>query len=313
MTSVDEIDRDREAQASTVESARVEKSVGSVEGTRTEARDEVAHKRERGKPFDSDRAREAARLSAERRRARQAGDDTSDEAIEQALRRKAARGDVAAARELRERARVKLDVATETTPRVVLEDMSNEELERLRERLLRMAVRMNERAARAQARAEGRHPLSVGVQALMSARPQQLDPSKQLLTHERCPDRSAGSCRVAGDAASLGRGRTAAFTSSEFGAIRLRSERAGATVQWTMQGRRAGRLLRRRLPERPRRQRQQVPAMLRHRRRRGRRFRRLPEWLRLLARSAVLRLRRRRRETAARVGTSNPVRACRGG
>jgi hypothetical protein len=28
----------------------------------------------------------------------------------------------------------------------------------------------------------------------MSARPQQLDPSKQLLTHERCPDRSAGSC-----------------------------------------------------------------------------------------------------------------------
>ena len=69
--------------------------------------------------------------------------------------RKAAKGDVAAARELRERARVKLDVATETTPRVVLEDMSNEELERLRERLLRMAVRMNERAARAQARAEG--------------------------------------------------------------------------------------------------------------------------------------------------------------
>jgi hypothetical protein len=158
MTSVDEIDRDREAQASTVESARVEKSVGSVEGTRTEARDEVAHKRERGKPFDSDRAREAARLSAERRRARQAGDDTSDEAIEQALRRKAARGDVAAARELRERARVKLDVATETTPRVVLEDMSNEELERLQERLLRMAVRMNERAARAQARAEGAAP-----------------------------------------------------------------------------------------------------------------------------------------------------------
>jgi hypothetical protein len=62
-------------------------------------------------------------------RARQAGDDTSDEAIEQALRRKAAWGDVAAARELRERARVKLEVATETTPRVVLEDMSNEELE----------------------------------------------------------------------------------------------------------------------------------------------------------------------------------------
>ena len=132
--------------------------IASAQQTQAEARDEVAHKRERGKPFDSDRAREAARLSAERRRARQAGDDTSDEAIEQALRRKAARGDVAAARELRERARVKLDVATETTPRVVLEDMSNEELERLQERLLRMAVRMNERAARAQARGEGRHP-----------------------------------------------------------------------------------------------------------------------------------------------------------
>jgi hypothetical protein len=132
--------------------------IASAQQTQAEARDEDASERVRGKPFDSERGREAARLSAESRRARQANDATSDEAIEQALRRKAARGDVAAARELRERARVKLDVATETTPRVVLEDMSNEELERLRERLLRMALRMNERAARVQARVEGAAP-----------------------------------------------------------------------------------------------------------------------------------------------------------
>jgi hypothetical protein len=83
-----------------------------------------------------------------------------DADIDRALRRKASKGDVAAARELRERARVKLDVATETMPRVVLEDMSNEELERLREGPLRMAVRMNERAARAQPGWRGRHPFA---------------------------------------------------------------------------------------------------------------------------------------------------------
>jgi hypothetical protein len=95
---------------------------------------------------------------APRPAAKRKGAGLSDQDIEQALRRKAAKGDVAAARELRERARVKLDVATENTPRVELEDMSSEELERLRERLLRMAVRMNERAARAQARADGAAP-----------------------------------------------------------------------------------------------------------------------------------------------------------
>lgn len=158
MTSADEIDRDREAHASTAESARVEESVGSAEGTRTEAQDKRAHKRAGGRPFTSESAREAAGRSAEARRQARTGTGLSDQDIEQALRRKAAKGDVAAARELRERARVKLDVATETTPGVVLEDMSCEELERLRERLLRMAVRMNERAARAQARAEGAAP-----------------------------------------------------------------------------------------------------------------------------------------------------------
>jgi hypothetical protein len=123
-----------------------------------EAQDKRAHKRAGGRPFTSESAREAAGRSAEARRQARKGAGLSDQDIEQALRRKAAKGDVAAARELRERARVKLDVATENTPRVELEDMSSEELERLRERLLRMAVRMNERAARAQARADGAAP-----------------------------------------------------------------------------------------------------------------------------------------------------------
>jgi hypothetical protein len=133
------------------------KRIASAEG----AQDERALERVRGKPFTSESAREAASRSAETRRQARTGAGLSDQDIEQALRRKAAKGDVAAARELRERARAQaqLVMPADTDPsRLSLEEMSTEELERLQDRLTIMAVRFNERAARAQARAEGAAP-----------------------------------------------------------------------------------------------------------------------------------------------------------
>jgi hypothetical protein len=63
----------------------------------------------RGTPARNEPLRRGCSPGGLRRQARtNAG--LSDQDIEQALRRKAAKGDVAAARELRERARVKLDV-----------------------------------------------------------------------------------------------------------------------------------------------------------------------------------------------------------
>ena len=89
------------------------------------------------------------RVPGHRRQAR-TGAGLSDQDIEQGLRRKASKGDVAAARELRERARVA--PATEgSASYLALEEMSSEELERLRDRLTRMALRFNERAAPARA------------------------------------------------------------------------------------------------------------------------------------------------------------------
>jgi hypothetical protein len=123
--------------------------VASAEG----AQDERVLERVRGKPFDSDRAREAARLSAESRRGRRARSETdapTDADIELALRQKAAKGDVQAARELRERARLATPGAGLRAGEgiVSLEDMPTDQLERLRNRLLLMAQRFEARAAR---------------------------------------------------------------------------------------------------------------------------------------------------------------------
>ena len=91
------------------------------------------------------------------RRQARTGAGLSDQDIEEALRRKAATGDVAAARELRERTRTHVATHEQQLSHVALEEMSDEELGALRERLLSMAVRMNDRAARARA-AEGEAP-----------------------------------------------------------------------------------------------------------------------------------------------------------
>jgi hypothetical protein len=125
------------------------------DGSAEEAREEETYKRVRGKPFDTNRAREAARLSAESRRGRRARseqDAPTDADIELALRQKAAKGDVQAARELRERARLATPGAGLRAGEgiVSLEDMPTDQLERLRNRLLLMAQRFEARAARGQ-------------------------------------------------------------------------------------------------------------------------------------------------------------------
>jgi hypothetical protein len=116
-----------------------------------------AHKRVRGRPFESKSAREAARLSAESRRGRRASSETdspTDAAIEANLRRIASgkgAGAVQAAKELRERARVLPPSTKEGRAHekpVLMEELSDEELERLRQRLLSMAWRAEQRAAR---------------------------------------------------------------------------------------------------------------------------------------------------------------------
>jgi hypothetical protein len=124
----------------------------SAEQAQAGAQDESAPERVRGKPFTSESAREAASRSAETRRQARTGAGLSDQDIERALRRKAAKGDVAAARELRERAvRLPSVTGSDVSGHIDLESMSDEALKRLRARLLSMAVRMEARAEAARA------------------------------------------------------------------------------------------------------------------------------------------------------------------
>lgn len=94
--------------------------------------------------FTSESAREARSRVGQAHKAKPTDDD-----IDRALRSKAAKGDVAAARELRERAR-SAPPADDSIGYVALEEMGSEALERLRVRLLRMAARMEARSRRAQ-------------------------------------------------------------------------------------------------------------------------------------------------------------------
>lgn len=104
--------------------------------------------------FTSESARKAAALRGSGHKPKP---KATDDDIDRALRRKAAAGDVAAARELRERARVAKPLE-EGASALVLDEMSAADLGRLRDRLLRMAVRFNARAAQARAPSEAPVP-----------------------------------------------------------------------------------------------------------------------------------------------------------